>query len=112
MGTQAKELAHAEGYNTNAKGKASHAEGFGTIATTPYSHAEGRYNVEDEHGRYVHITGWGNNDSDRKNIYTLDTSGNAWFKGGIILTTPDGTKKYKITIDNSGKLITTLFTNY
>ncbi|MPR31952.1 hypothetical protein [Salmonirosea aquatica] len=55
--------------------------------------------------------------------YGLDVNGTGRFTGlttfqagtehttagaGIILKTPDGTKRYKITIDNSGNLITTL----
>ena len=48
----------------------------------------------------------------RRNIHTLDWNGNAWFEGGIILTTPDRQKKYRITIDNDGNLQTELFTKY
>lgn len=54
----------------------------------------------------AHIVGWGSSEDNRKNIHTLDTSGNAWFAGGILLNSPDG-NLWKITVDNSGNLITT-----
>jgi len=39
-----------------------------------------------------------------------DTTGDVVFVvgKGIILTTPDGTKQYKITVDDTGALISTL----
>lgn len=94
--TQATEFnAHAEGYGTQATGNASHSEGYSTIASGSSAHAEGnntialgesqhvqgKYNVED--ASKVHIVGWGENDSARKNIHTIDTQGNAEFAGNI-----------------------------
>ena len=73
---------HAEGYGTKAKGKYSHSEGAGTIATLESSHVDGQYNIEDIEKRYVHITGWGTS-SKRKNIHTVDTNGNAWYRGDL-----------------------------
>lgn len=74
---------HAEGNNTQANASASHSEGIGTKASSAYQHVQGKYNVEDTSGKYVHIVGWGSSDSARANIHTLDTSGNAWFKGDV-----------------------------
>ena len=74
---------HTEGNNTAASGNASHAEGFGTKASSTSQHVQGKYNVEDTDGIYAHIVGWGSNDLNRKNIHTIDTSGNAMFTGKI-----------------------------
>lgn len=74
--------AHAEGYSTTAKGEnGSHAEGHGTIAAGVSQHVQGKYNVEDS--SKAHIVGWGSSTDNRKNIHTLDTTGNAWFAGNI-----------------------------
>lgn len=97
--TSAGGAAHAEGYETEAAGMASHSEGRSTIATGAYSHAEGigteavvegshvqgKYNLKDSMSRWLHIVGNGTSDSARSNAHTIDTSGNAWFKG-LILT--------------------------
>lgn len=98
---------HAEGHLSTASGSRSHAEGYSTIAASENQHVQGKYNVEDSSGKYTHIVGGGTGTSDRKNIHTLDWSGNAYYTGtvecaGVVLTTPDGTKKYKITVDNDG----------
>ena len=77
---------HAEGYNTIASGNASHAQGWGTKASSDYQHVEGKYNVEDTDDTYVHIVGWGASDTARKNIHTIDTSGNAVFAGSCTAT--------------------------
>ena len=78
--------AHAEGYETLANGEASHAEGIGTIASGKYQHVQGKYNVGDNDNKYAHIVGWGTSATDRKNIHTVDTFGNAWFNGGLTTT--------------------------
>ena len=79
---------HAEGVDTIAIGKGSHAEGEGTISSGANQHVEGRFNVEDENGRFVHITGAGTNSSNRKNVYTLDWGGNAIYTGNVSASTP------------------------
>ena len=87
-GTYTKALAtasHAEGTSTEARATASHTEGSGTVATREYQHVQGRYNALDENGNagnYVHIVGWGTSTA-RKNIHTLDESGNAIFAGDV-----------------------------
>jgi hypothetical protein len=76
---------HAEGSQTEARATASHAEGGGTIATRECQHVQGRYNyldVNGDAGDFVHIVGWGTS-SARKNIHTLDSSGNAIFAGDV-----------------------------
>ena len=79
--------AHAEGSLSVASGINSHAEGYGTIANQFAQHVFGNYNVEDnpeDANEYnVEIVGWGSTDSDRKNIRTLDTSGNMTIAGRL-----------------------------
>ena len=77
---------HAEGQNTTASGNyGSHAEGNNTIASSNYQHVQGQWNIEDTAGTYAHIVGWGTS-SARKNIHTIDTSGNAVFSGTCTAT--------------------------
>lgn len=77
------EGSYAGGIETKAWADCSHAEGKGTIAGSLSQHVDGRYNIQDGSDNYVHITGGGTSDSDRKNIYTLDWSGNAIFAGNV-----------------------------
>ena len=79
------EDSHSEGCATKAQGNFSHAEGNHTIATHKAQHVEGEWNVLDpspntaeNRGTYVHITGIGTGDTDRKNGFTVDWSGNLW----------------------------------
>lgn len=74
---------HAEGLDTEARADQSHAEGYGCVAGSQMQHVEGRWNVIDESGKYVHITGWGDNDTARKNVYTLARTGDAWYSGEL-----------------------------
>lgn len=127
------EGAHAEGGFNTATGKYSHAEGCYNTAYAQASHVQGRYSLKDTSGKYAHIVGNGTSyqDSGRSNAHTLDWEGNAWFQGEvyvggtsqddgsqtvmangdteIILTssTPDSTKKFKITVDDTGTLTAT-----
>lgn len=77
--------AHTEGYYTEAQGKFSHAEGNYTTATHKSQHVEGEWNALDtstnaatDRGTYVHITGIGTDESNRKNGFTVDWNGNLW----------------------------------
>ena len=104
---------HAEGYNTTASGEVSHAEGLATIASSNYQHVQGKYNIEDSSGIYADIVGNGSSNG-HSNAYTLDWKGNAWYSGTIegkalILpsSTADSTKKFKITVDDSGAITAT-----
>lgn len=80
--------AHAEGYFTQATGNSSHAEGCNTIASGYYQHVSGKYNIRDDYNHYAKIVGGGEGDDSRKNIHTLDWSGNGWFAGDV--TTQNG----------------------
>ena len=121
---------HAEGVECVSIGSGSHAEGFGTASSSNYQHVEGKFNIEDLAGNYANIVGNGDR-SARSNAYTLDWNGIAWFKGRpqfggtaqdqgsqtvvangdkeIILksSTSGSTKKFKITVDDSGALTAT-----
>ena len=122
---------HAEGLQTTASGYCSHAEGLYTIAESSNQHVQGIYNVEDSQNKYAHIVGNGKNQTTRSNAYTLAWSGIPWYQGRpqfggtamdngsqtvmangdkeIILTssTPNSTKKFKITVDDSGTISAT-----
>lgn len=108
-------FSHAEGRSTQTYGNASHAEGMGTIAQTDAQHAQGRYNViHDYDDNYAHIVGNGNSDTDRSDAHTLDWDGNAWYAGYVegkkfILpsTTAGSTKRFAITVDDTGTLSVT-----
>ena len=125
-GTAAGYASHIEGGGCHATGSCSHAEGLATTVSGAQSHAEGRYtiaaggaqhvegiaNIEDAEGKYIHIAGNGAFDA-RSNAYTLDWQGNGWYQGtieasAIILrsSTPESTKKFKLTIDDDGILST------
>ena len=78
--------AHSEGNQTEARAESSHAEGYGTKATSSYQHVQGKWNYLDANeksGSYAHIVGGGTSKDNRKNIHTLDWSGNAWFAGDV-----------------------------
>ena len=111
--TASGEASHAEGVDTTASGYASHAEGYGTKASSHYQHVHGKYNIEDTSNTYAEIVGNGAA-LENSNAHTLDWSGNAWYAGtvegkALILpsSTTDSTKKFKITVDDSGALTAT-----
>ena len=115
--------AHAEGHSTKAMHTSSHSQGRGTITGGRCQHVEGSYNIVDTgsgninqpdyKGSYLHIVGNGSSDKDRSNAYTLDWNGNGWYQGnveGLAMivksTTPNSTKRFKITVDDSGTIST------
>lgn len=102
------DYSHAEGLSSQAKGRTSHAEGGFTVAASEYQHVQGRNNVEDAAGKYLHIVGNGKGytSDTASNAHTLDWDGNAWFAGGIELTSP-GSKRFRFTVDDSGNLTAT-----
>ena len=87
------EFAHAEGENTRAIGQHSHAEGQNTVAAGADSHVQGRFNVRDNSNLYAHIVGNGADNNNRKNIHTVDWSGNAWFAGDVYVHSTSGINK-------------------
>ena len=106
--------AHAEGKYTEAAGDNSHTEGLGTRANSENQHAQGKYNIFDSDGVYAHIVGNGTDLSNRSNAHTLDWSGNAWFAGAVEGTamivkssTAGSSKRFKITVDDSGTISAT-----
>ena len=116
--TASGDTSHAEGDSTTASGDTSHAEGYFTIAASKYQHVQGKNNVEDSNGVYAHIIGGGTNNANRKNIHTVDWSGNAWYAGtvegkALILasSTTGSTKRFKVTVDDTGKLTATEVTS-
>ena len=58
-----------------------------------YQHVRGKYNIADTNNVYSTIVGNGDADSNRKNIYTLDWSGNAWFSGDVYVDSTSGVNK-------------------
>ena len=82
---------HAEGRNTKAKTNYTHAEGFGTVAALAGQHAQGKFNVERASG-VADVVGWGTDDNNRKNISTLDTTGDLHLAGNLYMSAAnDGT---------------------
>ena len=115
MGTLASGyVSHAEGDSTTASGKKSHVEGDKTIAASDYQHVQGKYNIKDADNKYAHIVGNGADSASRSNAHTLDWNGNAWYAGTVEGTamiikssTANSTKRFKITVDDSGTLSAT-----
>ena len=115
---------HAEGWHTIAQGTGQHVEGRYNI---PSGNGDGGFS----YGDYVHIVGNGLQESARSNAYTLTWYGVPWYHGRpqfggnamddgaktvmgngdkeIILSssTPNSTKKYKITVDDTGTITAT-----
>lgn len=87
---------HVEGTKTEARGNSSHAEGLGTVANAHQQSVQGRFNVIDTNNTYAHIIGGGTGDSKRKNIYTLDWSGNAVYAGDVEAT--DGSNAISLVV--------------
>lgn len=111
------EHSYAEGDNTVASGENSHAEGRYTKASSNNQHVQGKFNIEDSSNTYADIIGNGKNGSERSNAATVDWSGNAWYAGTIEGTalilpssTTNSTKKFKITVDDSGTISATEIT--
>lgn len=108
---------HTEGSLTSATRTGAHAEGLWTIASSVYQHVQGQYNIEDTTGTYAHIVGNGTKEALRSNAHTLDWSGNAWYAGTVEGTamivkssTEGSSKRFKITVDDSGVITATEIT--
>lgn len=78
-----------------ANGDNSAVFGLGCISSYYDQFVQGKYNKEDPDK--IHIVGYGTSDTDRKNIYTLDKSGNAVFGGNI---TGNNGKFKKMEVDS------------
>ena len=68
--------AHAAGWATDAKGDASFAGGRGTVAASSGQYVLGEYNEEDPSGKYLLIIGRGMDNLNRANVLTVDRFGN------------------------------------
>lgn len=108
---------HAEGSNTSAISECAHAEGYHTDALSKNQHVQGKYNISDTTATYAHIVGNGSSDTARSNAHTLDWSGNAWYAGTVEGTamivkssTEGSSKRFKITVDDSGVITATEIT--
>ena len=132
--TASGDYSHAEGEGAIASRRDSHAEGRYTIASGDNSHAQGKFNIEDKSGKYAHIVGNGTANDKRSNAHTLDWHGVPWFQGRpqfggtaqddgsqsvvangdkefILASSTEGsTKKFKVTVDDSGTLKATEIT--
>ena len=128
---------HAEGALTIASGYVSHVEGYHTIAQGQNQHVEGTYNIPSgkisayAENDYVHIVGNGKTENLRSNAHTLTWSGVPWYQGRpqfggnamndgaktvfgngdeeiiLISSTIGSTKKFKITVDDTGTISAT-----
>lgn len=128
MGSKATaNLAHAEGWSTTASGIASHSEGEFTVAKARSSLAAGVYTIASAKGQAVFgqynvadttsafIVGNGTKETARSTAFKVSkTGGNGWFAGTIEGTalilkssTEGSTKRFKITVDDSGTLSAT-----
>lgn len=85
--TSSANCSHSEGYMTVSSGIASHAEGWGTVAGGQAQTALGKYNIKDTKNRL--IVGIGTGDSNRKNGFTVSSSGAGWFAGAVTSTGAD-----------------------
>lgn len=98
---------HAEGSATVSSGYYSHSEGWGTIAAGKNQTAMGKYNIKDTTS--LLIVGNGTKDSNRKNAFKLDASGNGTFAGNVIITGAPSEDNHAITKkwlnDNIAQLI-------
>ena len=105
---------HIEGRDNTNNHSTVHIEGMGNISTCNMQHIQGKYNSTAGCSNMAHIVGGGSDGNNRKNIHTLDWNGNAWFDGtgefdAVILrsSTAGSSKKFKVTVDDSGTLSVT-----
>lgn len=88
---------HAEGNNTEAIGNSSHAGGYKSIASAPYSFCHGEElkttgrHTQAVFGRFNEINssmlfsiGNGSSNTDRKNVFAIDSNGSIWLGSNII----------------------------
>ena len=73
--------------------------------------------AKDKANIYAHIVGNGTSSTTRSNAHTLDWKGNAWFAGTVEGTamivkssTEGSSKRFKITVDDSGVITATEIT--
>ena len=96
---------------TRSNAQGSRTGGAFTIAGSQYQDVRGMFNVEDAENKFADIVGGGTSETARKNIHTLDWSGNGYFAGSVEGTslilkssTAGSNKRFKITVDDSGTI--------
>lgn len=118
---------HAEGTGTIAQGAIQHVQGRFNIPN-------GKTAILDPETDFVHIVGNGTSDDKRSNAHTLTFAGVPWYQGRLQFggnamndgaqtvmangdkeliiqsSTTDSTKKFKITVDDSGTISATEIT--
>jgi|GEM_PF-5244942 len=100
-------FSHGLGGEATANGAA--VLGYYTLATGLYQLSIGMCNIADADAAF--IIGNGANVGARSNAFLVKKTGDVHLPvagSALVLTTPDGTKQFKITIDNSGALTSTL----
>lgn len=114
MSTTASDYSMALGHSTEATGNTSYALGNYVTAASDGQMVLGKYGVTDSDGKYTFIIGNGSSASTRANAMTIDSSHNVVFFGTIegkalILpsSTEGSTKKFKLTVDDSGIITAT-----
>jgi hypothetical protein len=85
--TSSGQNSHAEGYLSVSSNTASHAEGWGTLAKGQAQTAMGKFNIGDTSNRL--IVGIGSSDTNRKNGFTVSSSGAGWFASTVTSTGAD-----------------------
>jgi hypothetical protein len=76
---------HVEGRNNLGLRNRQHIEGEGNIGLTNHVHIQGKYAEIDYNNEYLDIVGNGTDDSNRKNIRTLDKEGNGWYAKDVYI---------------------------
>ena len=104
----------AMGLQNEAKGQNSFCIGMNNVSYAPYSFVTGKYANNDTSKKYAFIIGNGTNASARADINTVDWNGNGWFAGtvegtGVIVksSTEGSSKRFKISVDDSGTITAT-----
>lgn len=103
--------AFSHGLGGEATANGAVALGYYTLAIGLYQTAIGMCNIADADAAF--IIGNGANTGARSNAFLVKKTGDVHLPmpgTAVVLTTPDGTKQYKVTIDNSGNLTTSLVT--
>ena len=112
-------LSSCFGLSNQCNGLYSFAAGRGSQSNRRSQFCFGEFNIYEsalnQRGLYVEIVGNGNSNDERSNARTLDWSGNEWLSGyilpvnGVILpsSTPNSTKYFKLSVDDTGTITAT-----
>lgn len=101
------------GQNNQAGGDYEFAFGLGLYPMTRFGLAVGKYNEALDSTDKPFVVGGGTSDTSRKNVFSVDWDGNVAAGKELILqsSTANSTKKFKITVDDTGTLTATEVTN-